>query len=544
MDFAVLTRTIVVLSLTCLSGSCLQRTIADESTSVVFGRSEPEIDRVRELGRLAWAMLDAIEREHVLAPAREGVIQTATQVLTTGFTDGPELDVATAKFAGCQNADAFAEVLWQYWEKGHRSVKPLHQVPDELTKELGNRLGSMALIPAKQHAVEQQLLGNRYVGLGVGLSTRPDNQVLQFHQIVPGGPADRSGLKAGTSIYEIDGRSTVGVPVETVIDWIRGPVGTEITLQVTGHYSSDRRTMTLKRGFVRFDSVVDKGGVPLSRGTLQGIGAEPIGWIKINTVTGSTLNELREADVKARVTGIRVMIFDLRSHSRSDNLHQVKLAADSLLDGGTLWNQTDRRTKPFAEVADRECLFRGIPLVLVVDRNSGPGQSAIAAALQDAGRAKIVGEASGFTGMFMNMVPLFDSPFFLSMNTTQLTRARSDRHWPLQPDVPVAVQNEQAVQFQPNGRVSTVSTTFTPGRSPTAHEAQIALSLKMPASALSPANQLPKTRSVIGKISESAGKARRQAIALVDPTALVPIPSAEEMAIQIARELLNALPKD
>jgi len=278
------------------------------------------------------------------------------------------------------------------------------------------------------------------VGLGVSLSIDNQSRIAMFPRVLPGGAAERGGLRDGVQILEVDGRSTRDVALSTLLDWLRGTAGSEVTLKIAEEGSTTERDVTLTRGVVRFDSVFGMDRTPVSRASFRFDPSEPIGELVVASITGSTLQELRDAEVRLRADGIRVLVLDFQGGERSDDFHQARLLADGLLDGGTLWHRHERDAEPRAETADRECLFRSLPLVVVVGPHTGHAHAAIAAALQDAGRAVIVGQSPSFDGAVATGVPLADEQHVLWMHTARLTRSRADQTWPLKPDYPVRLR--------------------------------------------------------------------------------------------------------
>ena len=421
-------------------------------------------------GRLAWAILEAIEQNHIEPPPRHALLRVITRaflkVPKDALKDVPhdELDAGTAgkgprvEEAGASsksNAAAYQELLDRIdaeylqsqsademaalFERLEGLQPELKRFIDDITPEFGKILGGFRLIRAKDHDVEEQLNGNRYVGVGVNLSMNDSSRPPVFVMIRPGGPADRGGLKPNTYIHEIDGRSTEKVPQETILDWIRGPIGSDVTLKVSSDQSKEQRLVTLTRGLVRVESLKDRHRGSLRRDTIRFDRREPIGWITVETINGSTLHEFRIAEHQAKEDGIRVLVLDFRqTYHGINDLHRASLVADGFLDGGAIWEKADRRADSRIENADRECLFRDVLLVVVVDQTTSPTHCAIAAALQDAGRAKLVGEAPGFNGVISSTVRLSGVPYSLTMPTIRLNRARRDRQWPLEPDYSVA----------------------------------------------------------------------------------------------------------
>jgi C-terminal peptidase prc len=413
---------------------------ADEAPVTASNLKEDAFGSAADQGRLAWAILEAIEQQNISPPSRQAMIQVITRTLfripkeaEKPFPYRELLERVDSEFLQCQSADEMALVV-----EGNKQLHlDFDRVIAELTSGFGENLGGFRLIRAKDHDVKEQIQGNRYVGLGVRLRMNDSSRLPIFAAIIPGGPADRAGLKPNTTIYEVDGRPTEKVPLETIVDWIRGPVGSDVTLRVSSDGTSEQRLVTLRRGLVRVESLRNQKQQLLTKDGLRFDPREPIGWISVGDINSSTLHELRVAEQYAKEDGIRVLVLDFRGFGRDGDLHQSLLIADSFLDGGAIWTRIDGSAEPRIEFADRECLFRDIPLVVLIDRTTQPCHCAIAAALQDAGRAKIVGESPEFNGIISSTVRLNGVPYSLTMATTGLKRVRQDRQWPVQPDYSV-----------------------------------------------------------------------------------------------------------
>ena len=433
---------------------------ADEPSIIASDLKEETFGSAADQGRLAWAILEAIEQQNISPPPRQALIRVLTQALIRIPKDAVKvsyrelLERVDSEFLQCQSADEMAHVV----ERNERYLN-FDRVIAELTSGFGENLGKFRLIRAKDHEVEEQFHGNRYVGLGINLYHNDPSHIPVIMKLRPGGPAERGGLKPRTNIHEIDGRPTENVPQQTILDWIRGPIGTDVTLKISHETSKEQRLVTLARGLIRFESLKDRHREPISRDGLRYDRREPIGWIHVETINGSTLHELRVAENQAREDGIRVLMLDFRGFGQPGDLHQSLLIADSFLDGGAIWTRIDGSAEPRTEFADRECLFRETPLIVLIDWNTGPCHCAIAAALQDAGRAKLIGESPEFNGNISTSVRLNGVPYSLTMETTRLNRSRQDRQWPLEPDYSVA-ENSVAQNMRASVNQTSVPTGF------------------------------------------------------------------------------------
>jgi C-terminal processing protease CtpA/Prc len=117
----------------------------------------------------------------------------------------------------------------------------------------------------------------------------------------------------------------------------------------------------------------------------------PIGYLSIDEIKASTLLELRKIEPLVRAEGVKALVLDFRFSTGQDIRHAA-LVADCFLDGGVMWRVRDNHGRMKEDKADRDCLFRDLPMVVLVGEHTGSLGAIVAAALQDRGRAIIVGD--------------------------------------------------------------------------------------------------------------------------------------------------------
>jgi carboxyl-terminal processing protease len=312
---------------------------------------------------------------------------------------------------------------------------------------LGSIPGKPTLIPPEFARVAEQVSGNRYVGIGVQLQLNREEHFPQVVSPVRGGPLHRAGVKPGDLIVEVDGKSTRDVGLTKVVQWIRGDEGVPVTLLIRRPGADATRKVSLTRSVVPFQTVV--GYRRAGEGWSYRIDpAVPVGYVWLESLTSSTLHELRQVESRLRAEGVRALVLDLRFGHSQDGIHAAALVADGLLDGGLLWSVRDARGRLQPYRADRECLFRGWPLAALVERHTNDASfAALAAALQDNGRAVLVGESIPADGYVTRLIPLADGQGSLSLRTGRVVRAVESRGWPLRPDHRVDLSKEQRARL-------------------------------------------------------------------------------------------------
>jgi carboxyl-terminal processing protease len=293
--------------------------------------------------------------------------------------------------------------------------------------------------------INSQLSANRYVGIGIQIGR--DEKANRAFVVDPfrKGTAYKAGVKPKDLIVRVDGKDTHGVPLMKVVDWLRGQEGTTVEVEVRQPDDDKGRTYTITRAPVPFDTVF---GHSITRdGWRYRIDpAHPVGYVHLSNITSSSLHELRQAERRLRAEGCRAVVLDLR-FCNGGELHTAGLVAGSLLDRKLLWRVRDARGGVKESRSGEENLFRDWPMaVLVNEYMPGTAAQAAAAALQDAGRAVLVGARTEMEGHVNTLLPLPEGEGSLVLRTGRLERPAKGRGWPVEPDHVVPLAKPAAMQ--------------------------------------------------------------------------------------------------
>lgn len=237
-------------------------------------------------------------------------------------------------------------------------------------------------MPAEDFKHFEELTRQRYVGIGVEIE-RIDERVTVI-EAFDEGPAAEAGVKAGDRIVAVDGQDTRDATVVEVSELIRGPIGGEAVIEVHRPSTEEQFTFSLTRRSVELASVVDVQLDP-----------KGIAYLKITQFGERTPGEFRAAlsDLEAR--GMRGLIIDLRNNP-GGLLHASKEVASEFFERGELIVYTQGRDPDDREEFRSKSPARPIdyPLVVLINEQSASGAEIVAGALQDTGKAYIVGETS------------------------------------------------------------------------------------------------------------------------------------------------------
>ena len=236
--------------------------------------------------------------------------------------------------------------------------------------------GDSSYLDPEQFRLVQQPAREADAEVGLVLTRR-----FSFAMVVaarPGSPADKAGLRPGDILKSIDERHTRPMPAVVAERLLRGAPGSSVKLGI------------LRAGADPFDVTIVRERVlpaaPQSR-ILEG----ETGYVKVADFTPATAEDLRTRIEGLARDGAARLVLDLRNAAWGAPADGVKVA-ELFLQGGPVAKLVGRRTEERLFEADAARSAWSGPLAVLVDNGTaGPGEI-VAAALLDAGRAKLVGE--------------------------------------------------------------------------------------------------------------------------------------------------------
>jgi carboxyl-terminal processing protease len=349
-----------------------------------------------------WVITDTVLEHHIDPPARQQMLLDAVKALlaksgTPVPTDLPQ------RVSRVTTEDQFAAFLRDIWP----NVPTAEFKFDEILYDnaLASVPGRPHYIPADQLKVQQASSANRYVGIGIQISKNDKEELTQIVLPFPGGAARKAGSKPGDLIVEVDGENMKGRTVMEVVKKLRGEEGTTVTVVVRQPGATEARTLKMVRAVVPFTSVAGFRRTGEESWDFRVDPDQPIAYLRVSAISISTLHELRKLERQLLADGTRAVVLDLRGNP-GGGLDYAALVADGLLDTGLLWKVRDKQGRVKEYKADRDCLFRDCRVAVLVDENTASAAALVAAALQDNGRAILVGEKSRSFGIVRSQITL------------------------------------------------------------------------------------------------------------------------------------------
>jgi len=233
-------------------------------------------------------------------------------------------------------------------------------------------------------------------GLGIEITLRDD--VLTVVAPIEGTPAYRAGIQPADRILKIDGLSTKDMQLSDAVKRMRGKPGSKITITIVREGWAEPRDFFITREQIRVQSV-------------RANQLEPgIEYIRLRQFQEQTANDLETALDKYMKEGkIQGLVLDLRNNPGGLLTAAVEVS-EKFLESGKLVVYTEGRVRNqnmrFSSNAKR--VFNDFPIVVLVNQGSASASEIVAGALQDWGRAVVIGTQSFGKGSVQTIIPLSD----------------------------------------------------------------------------------------------------------------------------------------
>jgi len=283
--------------------------------------------------------------------------------------------------------------------------------------------------PTEVKDFDAQLNGN-YEGIGAYVDTTKD--YLTIIAPISGSPAEKAGLRTGDQFIKIDGEDMTGVLPEAARQKVLGPAGTEVVI-------------TVKRGDQEpFDVKITRAKIviPLVESKML---ANNIAYVKINSFGETTDAELKKALQEVLANNPKGLIIDLRNNG-GGLLNQAVTVASEFLPQDTLVVIEEYENTKKEEKSIGGGLAENIPMIVLVNEGSASASEIVAGALQDHGRAQLVGVTSFGKGSVQSLVPLDNDQGIVGITIAKwLTpKGRQIDKLGLEPNVKVELTAEDA----------------------------------------------------------------------------------------------------
>ncbi|WP_322521457.1 S41 family peptidase [Guyparkeria halophila] len=233
---------------------------------------------------------------------------------------------------------------------------------------------------------------------GLGIQVGMKDGVLTVIAPIDDTPAKRAGLEAGDKIIRIDGELTQDMDLEEAVKIMRGKPGTDIDLTIAREGEKKPLEFTITRAVIKTESVRSEMLEP------------GLGYIRVSQFQSRTVEQMHDAlDTLVEENdneALKGLVLDLRNNPGGVLDGSVEMVDAFLEEGQIVYTKgrvADAKMSFEASSGDR---LDGAPMVVLVNGGSASASEIVAGALQDSGRALVIGEKTFGKGSVQSIMPL------------------------------------------------------------------------------------------------------------------------------------------
>ena len=238
---------------------------------------------------------------------------------------------------------------------------------------------------------------------GLGIQITSDRGAVRVISPIDDTPAQRAGIKAGDYIIRIDDEQVFDLTLNQAVKKMKGKPGTKVKLTILSE-DSEPRTLTLKRDIIKVKSVKFEE----KRLADADEDSPLVGYIRISDFGATTSKELKEAITKLEKKKVIGYVLDVRNNPGGYLTAAIDVS-DAFLDSGDIVSTRGKNDVDIDKsVATPGDMTNGKPIVVLINHGSASASEIVAGALQDNGRAIVMGSQSFGKGSVQQQKPLGD----------------------------------------------------------------------------------------------------------------------------------------
>ncbi len=268
-----------------------------------------------------------------------------------------------------------------------------------------------------------------YYGIGAYMSLDPATGLARIAGVIPGTPAEESGLRENDVIYMVDEEQIQGLELSEIVSKVKGEEGTKVHLTVYREGETDYLEIDVTRKKIESPTVsyemYDNG----------------VGYIQIREFDEVTTDQFAEALAVVKGSDAKGLILDLRGNP-GGSLPVVVDIARSILPKGLIVYTEDK----YGEREEYSCDGRNelkIPLVVLVNGNSASASEILAGAIKDYGIGTLIGTTTFGKGIVQRVLPLTDGTALKLTVSSYFTPKGNNIHGTgIEPDIECELDGE------------------------------------------------------------------------------------------------------
>jgi carboxyl-terminal processing protease len=252
---------------------------------------------------------------------------------------------------------------------------------------------SSFMTPEMYKDLEVETRGS-FGGLGIEITILKD--VLTVVSPIEDTPAYVAGIKAGDQIIRIDGKTTKDITITEAVKKLRGPRDTKVTITIMREGLTKPKDYVITRSVIKIRSVKTK------------VYDDQIGYIRISQFQERTVDDVKKAlrEIEAKVRPLKGLVIDMRNNP-GGLLNQSVEVSDLFLKSGIIVSTRGRsKGMESKSVAKNDGDEPTCPIVVLVNEGTASAAEIVSGALQDNGRAVILGAQTFGKGSVQTVIPL------------------------------------------------------------------------------------------------------------------------------------------
>jgi len=309
---------------------------------------------------------------------------------------------------------------------------------DGIANALGD-VGHSRFLTPEMVRQEHDFTEGRYEGIGAHVQLKEGHVIIAAP--IDGSPAQQAGLRSGDIILQVNGESITGMTLEEVAGRIMGPASSSVTLTILSPETGTTRDVTLLRANIALQNV-----------TWARLPGTTVAHVRIAGFSEGVAQDLHVALAEIQQQQLTALILDLRNDP-GGLLSEAVGATSQFLGEGNVLLERDAEGQVESVPVENWGVLPQVPMIVLVNGGTASAAEIVTGALQDAGRATVVGEKTFGTGTVLSRFSLSDGSALLLATEEWLTpNGRVIWHVGLSPDVEISLPSETAPVFPSNAQ--------------------------------------------------------------------------------------------
>jgi carboxyl-terminal processing protease len=322
----------------------------------------------------------------------------------------------------------FTEILSTIQRSYVEPVKSKDLITGAINGMIGTLDPHSSYMPPDIYKESQIDTKGEFGGLGLQVGAK-DGKVVVIAPI-EGTPADRAGILAGDVILKVDDQVLEKeLGLMDAVHRMRGPKGSKVVLTIEREHQKTPMIFEMVRETIIVQSVKSK--------VLDG----DIGYARITQFQEQTAHDLAIALAKLKTANVHSLILDLRNNPGGLLNSSVEVSEQFLEDGHLVVSVKTRDGKKDEYIGHGGGFWKDVPMVVMVNKGSASASEIVSGALQDWGRAVVLGTQSFGKGSVQTILPLSDgSALRLTTAKYYTPKGRSIHGQGITPDIIVKLE--------------------------------------------------------------------------------------------------------